>query len=231
MLSVEETLRRVKQVHKDKPFYKHPMWAGLLEGKFSKRQVQEFALQFGIIPLWNQNYHGRLYVHCPDYHWRARIAEVVYEEGTGRIYAGGVPHHRLYLDFGEDIGLTPEQMLGAKYCPEALGFRTYFQDACEGDFIRGVACHMLGAEAQGPGVFARMAETFKRKYDMTDKGVAFWVIHDSADEDHSSVGDELLADFAKTEQQRQLVIDTVKETVDMTMLLYDGIYKSMLAAG
>lgn len=229
MLTVEETLGQVAQAHKDKPFYEHPLWAGLIAGSFSRAQVQEFAKQFGIIPLWNQNYHGRLYVICPDYRWRSRIAEVVYEEGTGRLYAGGIPHHRLYLNFGEDIGIPPADMLNADYCPEALGFRTYFQHACEGNFVEGVACHMMGAEAQGPGVFARMAETFKRVYGMSDAGVAFWVIHDAADEDHSSVGGELLADFAKTDAERRLVVKTVRETIDMTMLLYDGIYRRLQA--
>jgi len=229
MLTVEETLRRVQQAHKDKPFYEHPLWVGLLQGSFRKPQIREFARQFGIIPLWNQNYHGRLYVNCPDYRWRQRIAEVVYEEGTGRLYAGGVPHHRLYLDFGEDLGLSADEMIHTKYCPQAIGFRTYFQHTCDGDFTRAVACHMLGAEAQGPGVFARMARTFKERYGMSDKGVAFWIVHDTADEDHSSVGAELLADFAKSDAERQIIVDTVKETIDMTMLLYDGIYKSMQA--
>ncbi len=46
--------------------------------------------------------------------------------------------------------------------------------------------------------------------------MAFWVIHDEADEDHSGVGEELLADFAKTDDERNLVIKTVQETVEMT---------------
>jgi hypothetical protein len=74
-----------------------------------------------------------------------------------------------------------------------------------------------------------MAETFKRRYEMTDKGVAFWVVHDVADGDHSSIGEELLADFAPTDADRELVVKTVKETIDMTFLLYDGMLKRMQA--
>ncbi len=59
--------------------------------------------------------------------------------------------------------------------------------------------------------------------------MAFWVIHDEADEDHSGVGEELLADFAKTDDERNLVIKTVQETVEMTFLLYDGILRRMQA--
>jgi len=229
MLTVEETLKQVAAVHAAKPFYEHPVWAGLEDGRFSKEQVKEFVRQFGIIPLHNHNYHGRLYVICPDHRWRARIAEVVYEEGTGRLFAGGIPHNELYLQVGADLGMKPEELWNADYCPEAIAFKTYFQDRCSHNIVEGISSHMLAGEAQGPGFFSRMAEGMKKHYGMTDKGVAFWVIHDVADADHSSVGKDLLADFANTEELRKLVVKTVRETVDMTFLLYDGIYRRMRA--
>jgi len=231
MLTNDQTLEAVQQAHRDRPFYEHPLWAGLLQGSFSREQVKEFARQYGIIPLHNHNYHGRLYVNCPDPRWRAKIAEVVYEEGTGKLFSDGTPHNRLYLDVGNDLGISDEEMWAVDYCPEALGFKAYFIKMCDADPVDGISCHMLGAEAQGPGVFDRLAEIFKEKYGMSDKGVRFWVVHDEADEDHSGVGEELLADFAKTEEQRRRVIEVVKETIAMTFLLYDGIYKRVQAVG
>ena len=47
MLSVEATLEAVEQAHRDKPFYEHPLWAGLLKASFDKEQVKEFVRQFG----------------------------------------------------------------------------------------------------------------------------------------------------------------------------------------
>ncbi len=230
MLTVERTLERVAKIHSDKPYHQHPLWKGLVEGTFSKNQIKAFAQQYGIIPLWNHNYHGRLYVICPNANWRKRIAEVVYEEGTGALFSDGVSHNELYLNFGADLGLTADELLNTAYCPESIAFRSYFQEKCGSTFLEGVSSHMLAAEAQGPGVFVHMAETFKRCYQMSDKGVAFWVIHDIADGDHSSIGEELLADFATTEAERELVIKTVAETNDMTFLLYDGIYRCMQEA-
>jgi hypothetical protein len=61
--------------------------------------------------------------------------------------------------------------------------------------------------------------------------VDFWVIHDAADSDHSSVGVELLGDFAKTEQDRELVIKTARGMIEMSMMLYDGILTRVKAAG
>ena len=224
-LSVQQTLQKVRDIHKKKPFYEHPLWAGLLEGTFSKKQVQEFAKQFGIVPLHNHNYHGRLYVVCPDPKWRQMIAEVCYEEGTGRLYANGVPHNQLYFNFGEGLGLSRGQMLNVDYCPGAVAFKAYFTYMCGKNFLEGVACHMMGGEAQGPGVFSNIARTFQKRYGLSEKAVAFWKVHDVADEDHSGIGARLLSEFARTEGDRRLVVKVVQETVDMTFLLYDEIYR------
>lgn len=229
MPSVQETLDSIEAVHKKLPFEKHPLWAGLSEGTFTKTQVAEFAKQFGIIPLHNHNYHGRLYVLCPDPKWRAHIAEVVYEEGTGQIFSKGIPHNQLYINFGRGLGIPEKDMWEADYCSEAVAFKAYFQDVCSHNIIEGIAAHMLAAEAQGPGFFKGMARRMQKAYGLSDEAVDFWVIHDEADSEHSNVGVELLADFAKTDADRELVVKAAREMIEMTMLLYDGILKRVKA--
>lgn len=230
-LSVEETLRKVREIHKRRQFQDHPVWAGLLEGSFSNEQVREFARQFGIVPLHNHHYHGRLYVICPDPKWRQMIAEVCYEEATGRLYADGVPHNQLYLDFGEGLGLSVDEMMNTEYGPGALAFKAYFQQICGSSFLEGVAAHMLAGEAQGPGVFSRLARTLQNRFGLSDKAVAFWRVHDVADEEHSSIGARLLSEFAPTETDRLRVIKVVEGTVGITFLLYDDIYGRIQALG
>ena len=231
MLGVEETLAEVKRLHEALPFDTHPLWRGLVDGAFTLKQVQEFARQFGIIPLHNHNYHGRLYVICPDMGWRERLAEVVYEEGTGRVFANGIGHNRLYLQFGAGVGVSEKEMLETEYCPEAATFKTFFQDRCGHNIVEGISSHMLAAEAQGPGLYLHLAARLEKDFGLSDEAVAFWVIHDVADGDHSSIGEELLADFAKTEADRRLVIKTVRETLEATQLLYNGILARVQGGG
>jgi pyrroloquinoline-quinone synthase len=230
-LSVEETLRQVREIHKRRQFQDHPLWVGLLEGTFSKEQVCEFARQFGIVPLHNHNYHGRLYVICPDPKWREMIAEVCYEEGTGRLFANGVPHNQLYLDFGAGLGLGREEMMNPVYGPGALAFKSYFIQICGSTFLEGVAAHMLAGEAQGPGVFSKLARTLERRFGLSKKATDFWTVHDVADGEHSSIGDRLLNEFAPTEADRRRVIEVVEGTVGITFLLYDDIYSRVQAIG
>lgn len=229
MLTIAKTLEIIKGMHEKQPFNGHPLWSGLIEGRFSKRQVQEFAKQFGIIPLHNHNYHGPLYVVCPDHRWRARIAEVVYEEGTGRLHADGVPHNELYLRFGEDLGLTHDELWKAEYCAECIAIGNYYQTICSRSFLEGCSAHMLAGEAQGPGWYTAMANMFKSRYGVSERGAAFWTVHDKADEDHSAIGAELLGHFAKTEAELELVLKTCRDTLAMSKLFYDGMLRAMQA--
>ena len=210
--------------------YGHPLWVAMVDGAWNYEQSQYVCKQHGGIPLHNHNYHGNLYRICPDPAWREMIAEVVYEEGTGRLYANGVPHNQLYVDFAEGLGMKREDLLNAAYCPGGLGWQGWYQDRCNGTFLEAVSAHMLAAEAHGPGVFRHLAQTFKDKFGLDDKAVAFWVVHDVADEDHSGIGKELLDSFATTEAARLQVLAVVEKTLDMTFHFYDDVQRVVDAA-
>ena len=226
-LSAEDVLGQISAWHAERPLYKERLWSALIEGRLNRAQLREFARQFGIIPLHNHNYHGRLYVFCPDPHWRARIAEVCYEEGTGRLYADGVPHWRLYLNFGQGLDLEPDELWNPDYIPAARTFKSYYSDICGRSFLEGVSAHMLGGEAMAPGSMSRIAQGLKDNEGLNDEQVAFWVIHDTADADHSDVGRELLEEFAPTEADRELALDTVKRHMGIAFHLYDEIYEAV----
>lgn len=227
-ITAQAVLDEIKAIHKRKPMYGHPLWTGMVEGAYSLEQVRYFCLQHGIIPLHNHNYHGRLYVACPDAGWREKIAEVAYEEATGRIHANGVSHHKLYLNYGKALGLSREDMLiNVRYCGGALAFKSYFQDVCGRDFLEGVSAHMLAGEAPIPGLYIRVAKRLQEKFKLSDEGVAYWVVHDSADEDHSDVGRELLAQFAPTDRDKDQVLRIVQECVDVMHVMYDDIFANL----
>ena len=229
-LDVDKTLARIDEMHAANKFWEQPMWQGLIQGTLPMPMLKEFSRQHGIIPLHNHNYHGRLYVHCPDPKWREMIAEVVYEEGTGRLYADGVPHNELYYNFGEGLGVDREEMKNVRYCPGAIAFKAYFSSMCEKTFLEGVSAHMLAGEAQGPGYFGTIAKHLQDNFGLTDAQVAFWTVHDVADEDHSGIGRELLNEFAHDEADFEQVLKVVRETIDMMNLLTADTWRVMQEA-
>ncbi len=226
-LTAKIVLEEIARIHKTTPTYGHPLWAGMLDDSLSLEQIRYFCQQHGAIPLHNHNYHGPLYVICPDPEWREEIAAVVYEEATGRLFADGVSHHRLYLDYAAAIGIPKAEMYATKFCAGVASFQAYFSHICGKTFLEGVSSHMLGGEAPIPGTYGRIAKRLQERFGLDDKGVAYWVVHDTADEDHAGVGVKLLDRFATTEGELQLVIDTVQTTVDVMHLMYDDIWAHM----
>jgi len=223
-------LARIAAMHEPYARHKHPLWHGLMHGTFNKAQVREHLRQFSIIPLYNNLYHGPLYVICPDPEWRAMIAEVVYEEGTGRMHADGVPHWKLWLRIGNAFGISDDEMWNVNFCPEAIAFRSFFHNICSRDFLEGVAAHMLGSEAQVPGASGSVAQGLKRQFALTDEQIAFFTVHDHADEEHSGVGRKLLATFAQSEADLERAVKAVSDMLRVTQVLYDGIYRCVQRA-
>ncbi len=227
---IDAVLQRIARVHEPYSRYKHPLWRGLMDGSFERPQVREFILQAGIIPLFNHLYHGPLYVKCPDPNWREMIAEVVYEEGTGRMFADGVPHWKLWLRLGHAFGLSDEEMWNADFCPEAIAYRAFFHGICSGDFLEGVSAHMLGSEAQVPGAVGSVSQGLKKKFSLSDEELAFYIVHDHADGEHSDVGRQLLSSFAKTDADFDRVVLAVTQMVQVSQVLFNGILERMLKA-
>jgi len=226
-LTTEAVLAEIDRIHAAKPIYGHPLWAGMLDDSLSLEQIRYFCRQHGAIPLHNHNFHGRLYVICPDPGWREEIAAVAYEEGTGRLFANGVSHHKLYLAYAGALGLSREEMYATRFCAGVQAFTAYFSHICGKTFLEGVASHMLGGEAPIPGTYGRIAERLKTRFGFNDTDVAYWVVHDTADDEHSGVGTKLLDQYATTVADRELVIHTVQTTVDIMHIMYDDIWKNM----
>ena len=230
-LTTQGVLDRISEIHKELPMYGHPLWTGMVEGTWNLEQSRYICQQHGGIPLHNHNYHGNLYVICPDPGWRELIAEVAFEEATGRLMSNGVSHHRLYLDYARGMGLTPEQMYDPPYCAGVVAFQAYFTQICSKSFLEGVAAHMLAGEAAIPGLYIKIARNLQEQFGLSDEEVAYWVIHDSADEEHSDVGRKLLDQFARTEDERSLVLKTVRQMLEVQHLMYDDIHKKTVAKG
>jgi pyrroloquinoline-quinone synthase len=230
-VSHERLLQEVSGIVHERDQIHHPIHGLLFDGKFSRAQIREFVGQTSCIPLYNHRYHGRLYVKCPDHRWRVRIAEVVYEEGTGRLFAGGVAHHELYLRFGEAVGISRQELYDWPLCAEAIGFMTFFENICGRSFLEGASAHMLAAEAMVPGYAGKVADALQRHYGLTAEQAVFWTVHEDADKDHSDIGRELLQEFVRTEEDARLVRRAVRECVEMMWLMHDGIYRTVLAAG
>ena len=134
-------------------------------------------------------------------------------------------------ELSRKLGISKDEMYATKYCAGTTAFMTYFSYICGKTFLEGVSSHMLGGEAPIPGTYGRIAKRLQDRFGLDDKGVAYWRVHDTADDEHSGVGKKLLDQFATSQAELELVIDTVQTTVDVMHLMYDDIWAQMQKIG
>jgi len=225
--SYEAVLEELNAIHATKSRKRHPLWVGLMQGKLTRPQIAEFLKQFGVIRLYNHFYHGPLYVNCPNPLWRRRMAEVVYEEGTGQIYSDGVAHYELYLRMGEAFGVSREEMYATQYCGGSLAVRHYLENVCRRSFLEGYAALSLGGEAQVPGIAGKVSEAFIRYYGLTPEQARFYSVHEVADTDHSGGGIEFLREFAPTDKELAIVTDSVRDCVETLWTMFEDIWRRL----
>tara|TARA_A100001037_G_C15038525_1_gene584353 strand:- start:755 stop:1150 length:396 start_codon:yes stop_codon:yes gene_type:complete len=126
------------------------------------------------------------------------------------------------------MGMEPKEMYDPPYCAGVVAFQAYFTHVCSKSFLEGVSAHMLAGEAAIPGLYIKIAHKLQEQFGLSDEDVAYWVIHDSADEEHSDVGVKLLDQYAKTQDDRELVLKTVRQMLEIQQLMYDDIYKNAI---
>jgi len=225
----DSVFKEIGEIHAKKHRRTHPLWVALMQGELSKPQVREYIKQFGVVPLYNHFYHGPLYMSCPDPEWRPRMAEVVYEEGTGRIFSDGIPHWKLYLNLGEAFGISKEEMYGAQLCAGSLALRSYMTEVCHRGFLEGIAATSLGGEAQVVGVAGKVSQAMMKYYGCTPEQAAFYTVHEEADKDHSDAGIDFLKQFATTDADIEMVLRTVRNTVEVWWAFYDDMWRVVKA--
>ena len=145
------------------------------------------------------------------------------------MHAEGTPHNELWYWFAEGMGVSREDMAATKYCAGALALKAYFSNICGSNFLDGVAAHMLASEALVPGYYGRLAESLRETFDLDDKGVAFFTIHNVADEDHSNIGRRILEDFATSEKDLERVLEVVREMNAVMALQNEDTWRAMQA--
>jgi pyrroloquinoline quinone (PQQ) biosynthesis protein C len=218
-------IKQLDAIHATKPRSKHPLWIALMAGTLNRKQVAEHLRQFSAIPLYNHLFHGPLYVNCPDPRWRKRMAEVVFEEGTGGIYSNGIPHYELYLRLGKAFGITPDEMYSTPLCAGSTAIRAYLAHMSSRSFLEGMSALSLGAEAQVPGVSGKVSQTMMDHYGLSRDDAMFYIVHEEADKDHSSGALEFLERFATTDEDVETAIRAVRDTVELSWLMYEDIWR------
>ncbi|HWP65972.1 MAG TPA: iron-containing redox enzyme family protein [Candidatus Limnocylindria bacterium] len=214
----------MKRIQARRTFGGHPLWLAIADGKLNRAQMQTFAVQFFLQVREFPRGISAMHANCPFPEERVKLAESIYEEDTGRISGCNVSHPEVFIRFGEALGLSRAQMVDGRPLPATRALIDWFELATkQRSFIEAAAAMNLAAEGQVPGAFGPMARRLQQHYRLSREAVEFWDLHESADAEHSEVGDNIVVRHATDAVTQARVRDALEHSLDAWWHFFDGI--------
>jgi len=214
----------VARIEARRTFGRHPLWLELADGKLSRGQLKLFAVQFFLQVREFPRAVSAMHANCPFPEVRIELAESIFEEETGRISGCNLPHPEVFIRFGEAVGLSRADMVDGKPLPATRALIDWFElSSKQRSFIEAAAAMNLAAEGQVPGAFGPMARRLQENYGLSREAVEFWDLHETADAEHSQVGDNIVVRHATDVATQARVRDALQHSLDAWWHFFDGI--------
>lgn len=178
---------------------KNPVVQKLARGELTREELGRWALEM----YWEShefpNTYAAAYVRCPVPEVRRFLFENIYEEETGGLMAGSIPHIELKFRFIESLGFTRGQILNSPPLPATQAYLEFRELLfTTRPWVVAVGAYAVGAENQVVEPFKLIAEGLRTHYGVSKHDAIFYDIHSVADEAHGDVGLRILHEHCRT---------------------------------
>jgi len=210
-------VKQLKSLVQEKHLLQHPFYRMWDTGKLPRAVLSKYAEQYYHLENNFPRFLSQLHVNCADPAIRQIITDNLYDEEHG------VDNHReLWLRFGETVGATRQDMIGAILLPETQTTLMILRELCSFSLIGGIA-----ALAVYETELADVAETkimgLTTYYGITDEsGLVFFRAHGIQDQHHSEAWWQIITE-ASTPALEAEVHHAVIEARDTLWNFLDGI--------
>ncbi|HVA23328.1 MAG TPA: iron-containing redox enzyme family protein [Chloroflexota bacterium] len=169
---------------------RHPFVKAVQDGRVSKEHLREWARQDykfrNIVPRVSM----LRYLACSDPEFGRRLYGVVEEETEG-LATGSAGHIDLFVDFAKALGLSRAELDEAPLAPSTAA-HLYFVELMILKYPWFVVmAAQMAAEGTFPEATEALANGLMEHYGLSREAVRFFTVHKEADEDHSSLAEEI----------------------------------------
>jgi pyrroloquinoline quinone (PQQ) biosynthesis protein C len=198
----------------------HPLNRAMFDGTLPIGVLREYAKQAYLWKRYAQDLLPVLIPKAPEDVRRLLIENLVSEEGLG----GEPPHLQLLIEFGEEIGLSPEDFREAEPILEVDALCNFYARLFyDGTIVEAAAGFNLAFEGLLSREYPKIAEALEAHYHVGPKGLRFWRIHVEADAEHSGNGEMILDKYATTPELRTKARRAARVGLEHRTVAMDGI--------
>ncbi|MEJ2044777.1 MAG: iron-containing redox enzyme family protein [Reinekea sp.] len=236
---MSDFIEQLRELIKARKKMTSPLYQVILEGRATKRLLQEFIInRYPIKNVWPRHLMG-IGHRVDDYELRCGIVENVFEEETGR-FSGGGRHLNSFLNVGIAVGVTPEQVEAREWLPETRELVESNLNDCNNTdvhFTQGVASVLFLMEGQPPIVNnngSSMEVVMRDVYGLPEKGYDFFTHHASGTAENEAVSEledehtnnviALLDKYCTTKELKQKAMDALGNAIELRHKHFQAIY-------
>ncbi len=196
---------------------KHPFVHAVREGRVSMEHLRAWACQDYKFRKIVPQIAMQRYLACTDPEFSRKLYEVVEEETEG-LATGSAGHIDLFLDFAESIGLSRADLDAAEMTP-ATAAHLYYVELIIHKYPWFVTmAAQIAAEGTFPDATRMLAEGLREHYHLPPAGLAFFTVHDEADQQHGSLAEDIAEAYLHSPRLQQ---QTREVGLTRRGLLYD----------
>ncbi|NEP03941.1 MAG: CADD family putative folate metabolism protein [Okeania sp. SIO2G4] len=220
-MTVQEFLVQLDEIIEKQHLLKHQFYQMWNEGKLSLEMLQEYAQEYYLQVHYFPTYVSATHAACDDLEIRKMLLENLMEEEMGV-----ANHPELWLRFAEGLGVKREAVKERKHLAKTQESVKLLQQLSRSENpAKGLAA-LYAYESQIPEVATTKIAGLKEFYGInSEAALAFFKVHEKADEIHSQVTREALVKLCETDAQKQEALTAAATAVDALNLLLDGVYE------
>jgi len=196
---------------------KHPFLKAVCNGSATMDQIRAWAIQDYQFRAAVPRICMLRYLACTDPEIAKKLWGVVEEETRG-LDTGTAGHNELAIRFANSIGLTQKQLETAELRPSTAAHLYYVELIIHTLPWFVVMSIQIGAEGTFGPAAAAIGNGLIKNYQMNPDDVRFFTVHSEADEDHSSLAEEIAVRYLHSPSLQE---QTYKATFRRMELLYD----------
>ncbi len=200
---------------------KHPFYQSWSAGTLTRETLGTYAEQYYQFESRFPTFISAVHANTENIEHRRQLLLNLMEEEHGH------PNHpELWLGFAESVGAKSEAARNATAFPETQELiDTLRHITREGDTLEGVAA-LYGYESQIPEVSRTKIEGLTKHYRVTtNEGLAFFRVHEQADELHRRAERDLMADLIRSRSDEDRAIAAAQRVAIAFYRMLDGIVR------
>ncbi|HEX9879292.1 MAG TPA: iron-containing redox enzyme family protein [Candidatus Binatia bacterium] len=227
-LSPEEFLDQLAEaVFVNSPKVQHPFVVKLVKGEWSFKQIQEWAKEGFHDKVQTIRNDAMIVATAPTLDEMKKQASVLACE-VGIEHSGEPSHPELWLQFGEALGLSRDEIMNSK--PTAITEIVITAEHARSmtQKVGGLPANLRLGERVTSIVYPIWAEVLRTKYNVSREGVSFFTSHEEADEDHSEIGKRIVLNRATTREAQMEMWLHQERSGARQWVSYDGYYQAAM---